>query len=82
MVYVSSIYYAFKEEVVKFDFYYRNYILKQYLHIITITNAGRYAKKILTQKKNVLNKTGMNTNQYQKPIENLVSCSTNSLAEE
>lgn len=80
--YLSSIFYAFKEAIIKFDINNRNYKLIQYLHIVTKSNAGRYAKKFLTQKQNVLNKAGMNTNQYQKPIENLDSCSTKSLEEE
>ena len=48
--YLSSIFYAFKEAVIKFDINNRNYKLIQYLHIVTKSNAGRYAKKISNTK--------------------------------
>ncbi|MGL5591535.1 MAG: hypothetical protein ACRDCF_02240 [Mycoplasmoidaceae bacterium] len=80
--YLSSIFYAFKEAVIKFDINNQNYKLIQYLHIVTKSSAARYAKKFLTKKQNVLNKAFMNTNQNQKPIENLEVCSTKSLEDE
>ncbi|MGL4617006.1 MAG: hypothetical protein ACRCUM_02100 [Mycoplasmoidaceae bacterium] len=80
--YLSSIFYAFKEAVIKFDIHNQNYKLIQYLHIVTKSSAARYAKKFLTKKQNVLNKASINTNQNQKPIENLELCSTKSLEDE
>ncbi|MGL5246277.1 MAG: hypothetical protein ACRC8C_01765 [Mycoplasmoidaceae bacterium] len=77
--YLSCIFYAFKEAVIKFDINNQNYKLIQYLHIVTKSSASRYAKKFLTKKQNILNKAYMNTNPYQKPIENLELFSTKSL---
>lgn len=80
--YLWIIFQAFKEAVIKFDINNKNYKLIQYLHIATKSSAARYAKKFLTQKQNVLNKAGMNSNSSSKPIENLDVCSTKSLEEE
>ncbi|MGL5640068.1 MAG: hypothetical protein ACRDCD_00180 [Mycoplasmoidaceae bacterium] len=80
--YLSSIFFAFKEAIIKFDINNQNYKLIQYLHIVTKSSAARYAKKFLTKKQNVLNKACMNANPNKKPIENLEICSTKSLEEE